>query len=88
MIRKGQTQQTIVVNLDGPDGNKYALIELARRLCKLKSYRVDIDPEAMEAELRDGDMIHLITTFDKYFGKFVALETDKIEDLEAFGVTA
>lgn len=87
MMKRSSVPQKILVNLDGPDGNAFYLIGLARQLCKTAKH-LNLDGDAVEAEMREGDYIRLLLTFEKYFGQIVALETDNESYLEAFGIIA
>ena len=73
MIRETTVSKRIV-NLDGPDGNAYVLIGFASRLCRELGRRY-FDEEKILKEMKSEDYIHLIKTFDKYFGEYVILET-------------
>ena len=77
MIRWRNDVRKSVINLDGPDGNAFQLMNHAT-VCKdivmfLMSY-----PQQYES----GDYTNLVKTFDKYFGEYVILETRNEELLE------
>ena len=78
MIRR-KTERKPVINLDGPDGNAFALMAYAKRFAKDMGY---VSDEAILNLMMDGDYTNLVRTFDKYFGKFVILETTNEELLE------
>ena len=78
MIRPTKTRD-FVINLDGPDGNAFALMAYAKRFAKDMGYASD---EAILNLMMDGDYTNLVRTFDKYFGEFVILETRDEELLE------
>lgn len=59
----------IEVDLDGPQGNAFFLLGLARKLCK----DMGEDPEPVVAQMKAGDYEHLVTTFDRFFGEWVDL---------------
>ena len=61
--------QKRVVDLDGPDGNAFFLMGLARRICK----DMGADPGPVIADMTNSDYEHLIDTFDRYFGEYVDL---------------
>lgn len=61
--------QKRVVDLDGPDGNAFFLMGLARRICK----EMGADPDPVIADMTNSDYEHLIDTFDRYFGEYVDL---------------
>ena len=78
MIRR-KTERKPVINLDGPDGNAFALMAYASRFAKDMGY---VSDEAMLNNMKSGDYTNLVRTFDKYFGEFVILETTNEELLE------
>ena len=78
MIRPTQDRKP-VINLDGPDGNAFALMAYASRFAKDMGYASD---EAILNNMRSGDYTNLVKTFDKYFGEYVILETRNEELLE------
>ena len=78
MIRPTQDRE-FVINLDGPDGNAFALMAYAKRFAKDMGY---VSAEAIINNMKSGDYTNLVRTFDKYFGEFVILETRDEELLE------
>ena len=78
MIRPTQDRE-FVINLDGPDGNAFALMAYAKRFAKDMGY---VSDEAILNNMRSGDYTNLVKTFDKYFGEYVILETRDEELLE------
>ena len=79
MIRPTKNRE-FVINLDGPDGNAFALMAYAKRYDKALGYASD---EAILNNMKSGDYTNLVRTFDKYFGEFVILETTNEELLDA-----
>ena len=77
MIRNTTVAKNII-NLDGPDGNAYYLLALATRLCREIGYTFD-EKETIFSEMKNGDYINLVKTFDEYFGEYVILETENEE---------
>jgi len=75
MIRR-KTERKPVINLDGPDGNAFALMAYAKRFAKDMGY---VSDEAILNLMMDGDYTNLVRTFDKYFGEYVVLETTNEE---------
>ena len=57
------------IDLTGPDGNAFVLLGRARGWAK----DLELDGDAICAEMKEGDYDHLVETFDKYFGDFVTL---------------
>ena len=63
----------IVIDLDGPDGNAFALIGYAVRFAKQLCYtKPEID--SLTQRMKSGDYENLLNVFDKEFGEFVILE--------------
>ena len=81
MIR--ETKNTpLVINLDGPDGNVFSLMGAAAGLAR----RMGMDYGYIEFifdEMKSGDYMNAVKTFDKHFGEFVILETTNEELLSA-----
>ena len=73
MIRKPSTKK-LIVDLDGPDGNAYSIMALARSL----GNKLKMDTEVILYEMREGDYENLIRVFNEYF-PFVILETTNEE---------
>ena len=78
MIRPTQDRE-FYINLDGPQGNANVLISTAMNLAN----QVGLDGDKIIMEMRSGDYINLVKIFDKYFGKYVILETTNEELLNA-----
>lgn len=57
------------VDLDGPQGNAFYLLGLARNLCR----QMGEDPEPIVKDMKSGDYEHLVATFDRHFGELVDL---------------
>lgn len=58
-----------VIDLEGSDGNAFALLSYARQYGK----QLGFDVNAISVEMKQGDYKHLYTTFDKYFGDYFDL---------------
>lgn len=73
MIRKKQ-QQTgpVIIDLNGPDGNAFALMGYAKRFAKQLEWKDG--GSALINEMMEGDYEHLLEVFDNAFGEFVILE--------------
>lgn len=74
MIREKQNRE-VVIDLDGPRGNAFALMASAERYAR----QLGIDHLKVMEEMKEGDYTHLVKTFNKYF-PMVILETEQ-EDL-------
>jgi hypothetical protein len=72
----------LVINLDGPDGNVFSLMSNAKRLAREVGYR-DSHLDIIYEKMMSGDYANAVKTFDKYFGKYVILETTNEELLNA-----
>lgn len=62
----------IVVDLNGPQGNAFAIIGLARKLCR----QMGIPFNRVQAEMMSGDYDNLIRVFESYFGDWVIFKKD------------
>ena len=67
-----------VINLDGPDGNAFALMAYAKLYARDVGYASD-EIEYMVAKMRSGDYKNLVKVFDEYFDGYVVLETADTE---------
>ena len=59
-----------VIDLSGPQGSAYCLLENAEQLCK----KLQMEFEPIESEMTSGDYENLIQVFDKHFGYYVDLQ--------------
>jgi hypothetical protein len=64
------TKKKKVIDLTGPDGNAFALLGTASKLCK----QLGMYDTLVVDEMMSGDYEHLIKTFDLYFGDYIDLE--------------
>jgi hypothetical protein len=70
MIKSKDTlKRGIEVDLTGPDGNAYAILALAKRLCR----EFDVPFKPLMDKMTSGDYENLIKVFDDKFGSFVTL---------------
>jgi hypothetical protein len=72
-IRFKNSEYQIVIDLTGPDGNAYFLMELASKYAKLQGMESATRLEMIE-EMKSGDYENLLLVFDRYFGDIVVLE--------------
>ena len=70
MIREKKDSYPTVIDLTGPAGNAYVLLGYAKNFCK----QMDLDCDAILAEMKSGDYENLVTVFEREFGVFVILE--------------
>jgi len=59
-----------VIDLNGPDGNAFYLLGMARKLSK----QIGLDWNEVNDVMTEGTYEELITAFDIYFGDYVDLE--------------
>lgn len=69
MIRN-KTDKELIIDLSGPDGNSYYMLQLARQLC----HKTGDNWQTVCSEMTSGDYEELLLTFDSYFGDLVILE--------------
>ena len=78
MIRPTQDRE-FYIDLDCVQGNANNLLTTAMYLAN----QVGLDGDKIIVEMKSGDYINLVKIFDKYFGKYVILETTNEELLNA-----
>ena len=81
MIRKAINKK-IVINLDGPMGNAFALMAEAKGIMRSLKWSKEKQSEVIDL-MKLGDYLSLIKTFDDFFGKYVTLETNNESLLES-----
>lgn len=78
MIRKRTTEFETIINLDGPEGNANCLLGTAVGFAR--DLRMDDDEiKPILSDMQSSDYKHLVSTFDKHFGKYCVLETSNEE---------
>lgn len=75
-----KNEKRITIDIDGEQGNAFVLLGFASRYAK----QLDFDEKKIGAEMTTGDYLHLLKTFNKYFGSVVDLATNNQEYLDAF----
>lgn len=79
MIRKSTQASEIVIDLDGPNGNAFYLLRVAKQY----AHSMGMKASPIMSEMCAGtDYYKLVKVFEKYFGNFVVLETSNQELLE------
>ena len=79
MIRKSTRASEIVINLDGPNGNAFYLLRIAKQY----AHSMSMKASPIMSEMCAGtDYYELVKVFEKHFGHFVVLETNNQELLE------
>jgi len=68
------------IDIDGPNGNAFYLLAVARDFCKT----LDLDEDEILEDMKTGDYLNLLKVFEDNFGDFVVLQTENPEYLEAF----
>lgn len=69
MIKEKVQSKGIEIDLTGPQGNSFYLIDTAQTLCKQLGY----DSKPVIDDMMSGDYDNLLSVFDKHFGDFVTL---------------
>ena len=82
VVAKGR-QGTIAIDLDGSQGNAFVLLGCASQTMK-KSGMEKKTQDSILNEMKSGDYINLLKTFEKYFGSAYTLQTSNPEYLDAF----
>lgn len=70
--RKEMKRKPIEIDLSGPDGNAFVLLNLAQKIGKRMGMSYD-EIERIQDEMRLSTYELLLLTFDKYFGAHVIL---------------
>ena len=78
MIVKKKEKSKIEIDIDGPEGNAFHLLGVAKNLCK----KLNMDFETFHREACSDDYTNLIKTFDKYFGTIVTIATSNADLLK------
>jgi hypothetical protein len=79
MIRKSTQASEIVINLDGPNGNAFYLLKIAKQY----AHSMGMKASPIMSEMCSGtDYYKLVKVFEKHFGHLVVLETSNEELLE------
>ena len=79
MIRKSTRASEIVIDLDGPNGNAFYLLKIAKQY----AHSMGMKASPIMSEMCSGtDYYKLVKVFEKHFGHLVVLETSNEELLE------
>jgi len=70
IVDKSLQKRPLVIDLDGPDGNAWALLARARSFAR----QLGLDGKKSTDGMIKSDYENLIQVFDNYFGDFVVLE--------------
>ena len=82
MIRKKKVSRSIVLDIDGSEGNAFNLIGTATMLGRDCGYS-EKEIKEMVDDMKSGEYINLLKILDKNFGSVVVMETNNKEYLEA-----
>ena len=69
MIVNKKPQTKIEIDLNGPQGNAFNLIGIARELAR----KTNLDETAITQEMMSGDYEHVVNTLEKYFGHIIIM---------------
>lgn len=72
------TANKIKINIDGPQGNAFALMGIAKELAEVR----DMNYKPILEEMTKGDYNDLLLTFINHFGDFCEL----VKDEDSYGV--
>ena len=67
IVKKDNRPKSIVIDLTGPEGNVFALMNYATKWSKSLS----IDGDAIVADMMSSDYEHAVQVMDDNFGSFV-----------------
>ena len=81
-VKKKSNNQKMIIDLDGSQGNAFVLLGTAKRILQ-NSHMEKKYTEMVLDEMKSGDYINLLKTFENYFGSYVTLETNNKQYLEA-----
>lgn len=59
----------IHIDLSGPQGNAFALMGVASRLCRT----LGLDFKVIDEELKTGDYDNLLETMERHFGDYILM---------------
>ena len=72
MFRNKNSTDKPVINLDGPDGNVFALMGYAKNWAR----DLGLDANQIIAEMMESDYPNALGVIEKHFGDFVIFETE------------
>ena len=79
-IEQKTPQDKIYIDIDGEKGNAFYLLGSAKNLAK----QLGMNYHTIMDEMKQGDYMHLLKTFDFHFGDYVTLQTSNPEYLDSF----
>jgi hypothetical protein len=66
---KHKKRKLIEIDLTGPDGNAFVLLNYAKELC----LQLGLNYSEVSEKMMSSDYENLVKVFDEYFGEFVIL---------------
>ena len=69
MIVTGKKTGPIEIDLNGPQGNAFALIGMVSGWAK----QLGLDAKEIQTDMMSGDYEHLLSVIEKYFGDYVVM---------------
>lgn len=69
MIVTGKKTGPVEIDLNGPQGNAFALIGMASGWAK----QLGLDAKEIQTDMMSGDYEHLLSVIEKYFGDYVVM---------------
>ena len=83
MIRQKQNSDKMIIDLDGPEGNAYNLMGVAKNLMRRLGFEDENSlVKAVLEEMMSGDYNNLVKVFDKHFGDMVILEYSGFREIK------
>lgn len=70
-IKTCSAEQKMTIDIDGPEGNVFSLMAIAKKL----GDRLELDSQKIMTEMQEDDYPHALRVFNKNFGEYVTLET-------------
>ena len=59
-----------IIDINGPDGNAFCLLDLAKNLCN----QLDFDSKEIIDKMRSSDYNNLLDVFEENFNDYIILE--------------
>lgn len=70
-VRTCSPEQKLIIDIDGPEGNVFFLIGVAKKLAD----RLGLEGARIVTDMQAYDYAHALRVFNKNFGEYVTLET-------------
>lgn len=70
-----------VIDLNGPEGNAFHLLGVAKQIGK----KLELDTDKIRKEMMSQDYVHLVATFEYYFGSiFYLILTEELQESQVY----